>query len=863
MMTCRALLVAAMACGMFTTTALAQKVSEAQAFLRAKAFIDSRASAPADGRLHAPQSAQSLSKASESAAYYVFNAGTNGGFVIVSSDERLGSVLGYCTEGHFDEKALPDNMRAWLRGYEKSVEAMAATEDVDDSQSLAGRRAAKDRTVISPLIKAKWSQDWPYNLLTPVQDGRHCVTGCVATSMAMLMNYWQYPQATVKGIPAWSGLAAVPAGTKIDWANMSDYYANYEWSAQFMDAEDTYYNNVWAETSQEQQQAVAELMMMCGMSVNMNYGVDESTAQDLSPLSALKDYFGYQNEMKFLLQDDYTIEDWDEIIYNELKQKRPVMYAGIADDMGLQGGHSFLVDGYDGEGFYHINWGVTSGLRHGYFSLAAQRFKEHTSAIVGIQPTAGGTIADVPTVGVYTTDAHVLQLTGATTDGTVWAMETLPVCGNVVLTLANTSDQLFKGIITVGATDPSGWTSVDNVLAEVPANGSAQVLVPYYEFQFSYGENKMRVADYKTGEYIDGEFTIHVERQRIPNLNIEYTLDGVTDKGVITYDTPCTLHYTITSQWEGDPDLKARLCLSNLPSGEDVVRELGHIAFGQVIEGSVKIDAPSWEPLPDYCDFAFMPRVEFYSDTRSPEFMDYYYQNGTQCGDSRTVVFCREKPIFATEPQKVEMEQLTGLNDDINIRPAGYYVLGHYGFVGFDGINLREDAPTSYSGLLETAWHDYQDGVSYYTGILRCGNSSTKHWGLFDCPSDMPYAAGSIERTLNGKTVYYPCNKAGVEEAAQRGLYKNEVGEFLPDERPLTLVYGGGGALYNDFFGDCYLYYYPIVGVEDGVIGISDDARQPTGDNQIYDLMGRRLTQPLRPGIYVRNGRKVVIRTAE
>ena len=855
-MTRRFLFLAAMVCGMVTTTAHAQKVSEAQALQRAKAFLNGRVSVPTGGKQYAPQGVTSLTKASEGDAYYVFNAGDNGGFVIVSSDERLGTVLGYSTEGRFDAEAVPDNMRAWLKGYDKSVEVLQATEDHTDGQATASRRASK--AAIAPLIKTKWSQGWPYNLLTPEKDGQQCVTGCVATSMAMLMNYWQHPATTAKTIPAWSGLSAVPSGTKIKWSSMSDYYGSSEWFSLFVDAEDTYYNEVWAETTEEQQQAVAELMRMCGMAVNMDYGVDESKAQATAPLSALKDYFGYKNEMKFLLQDSYTIENWEQIIYNELQQKRPVMYGGIADDFGFTGGHSFLVDGYDGNGFFHINWGLASGMGHGYYSLAAQRFYQQTSAIVGIQPTAGGTIANVPTAGAYTTDAKVLKLTGVATDGPVWAIETLPGCGNVVLTLANSGNQLFKGVVAVSATDDTGMSAYDNVLAEVPAKGSAQVTVPYYEFQFAYGKNTIRVADNSTGEYIDGEYTINVERQRLPNLDIEYTLDGVNDKGLITYSTPCTLRYKITSQWAGDPNLKARLCM-RLPSGEETVRELGHITFGKAVEGSIKVDAPNWDPLPDYSEFAVNPRVEFYSDTRTHEFMDYYYQNGTQDADRRMVVFCKKKPIFASEPQKADMEKLDGLNKDMSIRPAGYYVLGHNGFVGFNGISLREDIPEYYNSLMENAWRDYQEGVSYYTGILRCGESSTKNLGLFDCPSDKPYSAGSIQRTLNGKTVYFPYNLAGVKEAAQRGLYKNEVGMFLPYEGWLDLLYSGGAATSDDVFDDCYLYYYPIVGEETGIVGISDNSRQK-GTDKVYDLTGRRLTQPTKPGVYVKDGRKVLVK---
>jgi len=826
----------------FVSGVQAQQVTEAQALERAHEFFSSEAAGKAGGTHHVRKGVRQLTLAfrgdsgagqQEASPYYVFNAGDNGGFVIVSGDGRMGDILGYSAEGSFDPGQLPANMRAWLKGYEESIRALSAPvpeEASDGATSFLAGQALQGKAAVAPLIKTKWSQGWPYNLLTPEESGQHCVTGCVATSMAMVMNYWKYPTATVKDIPAWSGLGKVPAGTRIDWANMSEYYGNSEWWSYFADVEDTYCNELYPETTVAQQQAVAALMKMCGMAVNMDYGLEESKAQDIAPLSALKDYFGYKNEMKFLLQDNYTIANWEAVIYNELAQKRPVMYGGIADDFGFSGGHSFLVDGYDGNGFFHINWGVQSGLLNGYYTLSAQRFYKQTSAIVGIQPTAGGSIADVPTVGAYTSDANVLTLTAVTTDGPVWAIDTYPGCGNIILTLKNNGGKLFKGLVYVGATDEAGLTAWDNVMAEVPANGSAQVLVPYYEFQLEHGKNIIRVADFATSELISGEFTINVERRRIPNLDIAYTLDGVDAVGLIKYGTPCTLRYKITSQWGGDPTLKARLRITGLPSGEEMVRELGTITYGKAIEGSVKVDAPSWEPLPDYCDFTITPQVEFYTDTRSNEYMKHFFQNGTQEGDSRTIVFCRKKPHFATKAVKADMEQLTGFNSDISLRPAGYYVFGHYGFVGFENMYLKDDLPSFYEYGKERAWQDYQEGVTYYTGILQCGSSTKKNLAVFDCPSDKPYAAGSIEKKLGGKTVYFPCNEAGMKEAAGRGLYKNELGAFLPEETVLRLLYSGGGATANDFFADCYLYYYPVVeGVDgdvngDGTVDVADIA---------------------------------------
>ena len=438
----------------------------------------------------------------------------------------------------------------------------------------------------------------------------------------------------------------------------------------------------------------------------------------------------------------------------------------------------------------------------------------------------------MPTIGAYTTDANNLTLTAVTTDWPVWALDTYPGCGNIILTLKNNGSQLFKGLVYVGATGEDGFTAWDNVLAEVPGGGTAQVLVPYYEFQLDYGKNLIRVADVTTGSVIKGEGTINVERQRIPNVNIEYTLDGADALGLVKYGSPCTLRYKVTSQWAGDPALKARLRITGLPSGEEVVRELGSITHGKAIEGSVKVDEPGWEPLPDFSSHGITPQVEFYTDSRTHDYMRYFFQNGTQQGDSRTIVFCKKKPRFAATPVKAELEKLTPFDVDYSLRPAGYYVLGHDGFVGFNSISQKDDPSLAsyYNAQLERTWQDCQEGVSYYTGELQCGGTTKKHLGVFDCPSDKPYAAGSITKVLGGKTVYFPCNIAGVKEAASRGLYKNEVGEFLPYEDYIRLSYSGGGTTPDDIFDDCYLYYYPMVeGVEgdvngDGSVDVADIA---------------------------------------
>lgn len=186
-----------MLCGMTALTAQAQKVSEEQALQRAQAFLDKTISGKADGKRHTPRKLRQVQIYSAltsdsstdatlgsvahygqptdatlgSEAYYVFNAEDNGGFVIVSADERLGQILGYSTEGCFDPEKVPANMLAWLKGYEGVIS--------DRGEMMGYRAAVLNEPAVAPLIKTKWHQEWPYNLMTPEQDGQHCVTAAL------------------------------------------------------------------------------------------------------------------------------------------------------------------------------------------------------------------------------------------------------------------------------------------------------------------------------------------------------------------------------------------------------------------------------------------------------------------------------------------------------------------------------------------------------------------------------------------------------------------------------------------------------------------------------------------------------------
>ena len=140
--------------------------------------------------------------------------------------------------------------------------------------------------------------------------------------------------------------------------------------------------------------------------VLMGYGTGASGAQSSKIPGALSTYFGYDKGMAYLQRDCYGINQWEEIIYNELAAKRPVLYDGISNlGQDNQVGHEFVCDGYR-DGYYHINWGW-SGMSDGYFKLTAldpgsqgtgggaSGFNYGQGAIVGIKKAEEGSKAPI------------------------------------------------------------------------------------------------------------------------------------------------------------------------------------------------------------------------------------------------------------------------------------------------------------------------------------------------------------------------------------------------------------------------------------------------------------------------------------
>lgn len=308
--------------------------------------------------------------------YYIFNFNDSTGYAIVGGDDRMPAIVGYSDKGTLNPDSLPVNLKGFLAAYKATVESVeegdtAAVKNV----KAAMKREAGSYTPITPLLGGiEWSQNAPFNNLCPKYDGKYnAVTGCVATAMAQIMRYWKYPSSLLEGIPAYVSqsynipIDSIPNGIGYDWDNMPEKYNG------------DFTNN--------QAFAVATLMQHIGASVKMDYG-PESGAYDKDVIPALTHYFGYDKDIiKMLDRTNFEWEDWNKILQDELGKKRPIYYCGHS----FIGGHAFVCDGMDSDGYYHINWGW--GADNGYFDITILspgdnfiRYNRGNIAILGIVP---------------------------------------------------------------------------------------------------------------------------------------------------------------------------------------------------------------------------------------------------------------------------------------------------------------------------------------------------------------------------------------------------------------------------------------------------------------------------------------------
>lgn len=325
--------------------------------------------------------AHTVTAQSGTPALYVFDRASKNGYIIVSADDVAAPVVGYADSGSFSMDEMPPQMEWWLSGY--------ASQIANTSSTGPYATRAPERPAIAPLMKTIWNQGTPFNNLCPTVGTQRCPTGCVATAMAQVMKYWNYPESGKGRVTCSAGWLRLD-GIKFEWDKMLDSYNG--------------------DYTKDQANAVATLMQAAGYACNMSYSPNGSGALSINAAKCLSANFKYNPNIQYLQRSYFNATTWADVIYAEIAAGRPILYGGQSTSVG----HEFVCDGYDGNGYFHFNWGW-GGMSDGYFLLDALNpdavgtgggegggFNSGQDIIIGIQPETAPSTPRVTQFGSLT-----------------------------------------------------------------------------------------------------------------------------------------------------------------------------------------------------------------------------------------------------------------------------------------------------------------------------------------------------------------------------------------------------------------------------------------------------------------------------
>ena len=270
------------------------------------------------------------SQANEQPAYYIFTNPNDKKFVIISGESKLNEVVGYGDKMIENSNDQPPYFKLFLKEYERVVKEVRAKATTTTPQRPIKRK-------VEPLLTCKWSQYDPFNKYTPLSNGQHTPTGCVATATAQVMFYNKWPKNRPTEYIASTGDEARKSSTYW-WEDMK--------------------NTTNEMRTEQSRQAVGVLMYDIGKAVHMRYYIKGSDSNLQRACNALRDKFDYT--VRYLDKNFLPANEFLNEVMQEISDGYPVLVVG--------GPHAFVYDGYDEQGLIHTNWGW-GGENDGYFDI--------------------------------------------------------------------------------------------------------------------------------------------------------------------------------------------------------------------------------------------------------------------------------------------------------------------------------------------------------------------------------------------------------------------------------------------------------------------------------------------------------------
>ena len=770
-----------------------------------------------------PQKAKAKSRtattASPSDAYYVFNNDA-GGFVIIAGDDAVAPVLGYTSTGSFDAENLPDGLKDLLKSYERQIAALG-------DNYVANQTATRAAFTGEKLLKtAEWDQNVPFNKYTP----SNYVTGCVATAGAIVMKHHGYPaKGTGSHSYTWNGKTLT-----------ANFEHTYDWTS--MPAK-------YDGTNDAAFDGVARLMADLGVAVEMQYNKDGSGAYIGNLVTALQKHFGYSKLSHLMAIEDVGAEAWNGRLRDEIDANRPVLYAA-SDPTG--GGHAFVIDGYKDESF-SVNWGW-GGYCDGFYQIGAlnpesagkptgDKYNVGQSAVFGMEPSDG--TEKVSSMGFLTNVGRLKVLNMNITDvkmGQNGVIFSAPI--------GNTGDQPFNGEVAVALMNAKG--EMREIVTSSPltvVNLAAGGYYPSLSFSF------VSTVDAEPGDYLaivakeEGSseyielYDQNFERLRLPATGYEPRTfevrtkmgEGATFKQAETWYNPASNFYN------GKPVIGSTYYYY-------LTLDEGISKYFVELNGKLMDDVKAGTAQPNSF-IGIEPVYELVVNT----YRDYQ--------EKELVINLEKAGQLKSELAKENPDYLVYRNIKVNgeIDKRDFDELAsHY----FKSIDLSGAKVVAYDGYKADMVPDYAfDGNTYLehfkmpAGVKELGFNAFMYTKLKEI--DLPETIEEFGRnTFNAcfylKDVYMRHKEAPYWISWCVFANKGDVTRTLH-------LYPGSKAKYEAHsYTKNWIVYFDNV-VEDleptGIHSVTLDKKP--GNAAIYDLNGRRITEAMKKGVYIKNGKKI------
>ena len=771
-----------------------------------------------------PQKAKAKSRAattaSHSDAYYVFNNDA-GGFVIIAGDDAVTPVLGYTSTGSFDAENLPDGLKDLLKSYERQIAALGDSYQANQTATRAAFTGEK------LLNTAKWNQMAPFNKYTP----NNYVTGCVATAGAIVMKHHGYPaKGTGSHSYTWNGKTLTANFEHdYDWASMPAKYDG---------------------TNDAAFDGVARLMADLGVAVEMQYAKNGSGAYIGNMISALQTYFGYSKLTYLASVDDMEAEAWNAKLRGEIDANRPILYS--ASDASA-GGHSFIIDGYKDESF-SVNWGW-GGYCNGFYQIGAlnpesagkptgDKYNMGQTAVIGLQPSDG--TEKISGMGFLTNVGGLKMLNMNVTD-----VKKGQQGGIFCAPIGNTGDQPFTGEVDVALMNAKG--EMREIVTSSPLTVDNFAPGWYYpSMSFSFvstvdaepGDYLAIVAKEKgSSEYIE-LYDSNFERLRLPATGYEpLTFEVRTKMGDGAVFQPAGTRFNPTINfYNGKPVIGAYYYYYlTLDAGiANCCVELNGKLVNDISLGTEKPNTfRGLEPV-------YTLEVKTYRDYQEKELVINLEKAG------------QLKETFAKENPDYFVYRNIKVNGEIDKRDFDELASHYFKSIDLSGAKVvaYEDSKADMIPNFAFENNAYLEHFKMPAGVKELGSNAFMYTNLKEI--DLPE---TIEEF--GRNTFNACFKlTDVYMRHKKAPYWISWCVFASKSTSLyrTLhLYPGSKAKYDAHqYTKNWIKYFDNV-VEDleptGIHSVTLD--KETGNKAIYDLNGRRITEAMKKGVYIKNGKKI------